>query len=93
MDYFGNHVTWFSVQEPHTELTITANSEVEVSLDPPAGCIQGAVLGGGPRHDSQFALASVAVRSPVHPGLTAHHSLARTRRLCPSLFSRGTPIS
>ena len=32
VDYFGNHVTWFSVQEPHTELTITANSEVDVSL-------------------------------------------------------------
>jgi transglutaminase-like putative cysteine protease len=32
VDYFGNHVTWFSLQEPHAELTITANSEVEVSL-------------------------------------------------------------
>jgi transglutaminase-like putative cysteine protease len=32
VDYFGNHVTWFSVQEPHSELTITAISEVEVSL-------------------------------------------------------------
>ncbi len=31
-DYFGNHVTWFSVQEPHSELTITAKSEMEVSL-------------------------------------------------------------
>jgi transglutaminase-like putative cysteine protease len=32
VDYFGNHVTWFSVQEPHSELTITAKSEVDVSL-------------------------------------------------------------
>jgi len=32
VDYFGNHVTWFSLQEPHSELTITATSEVDVSL-------------------------------------------------------------
>jgi len=29
-DYFGNHVTWFSLQEPHTLLRIAARSEVEV---------------------------------------------------------------
>ena len=22
LDYFGNHVAWFSLQEPHTELTV-----------------------------------------------------------------------
>jgi transglutaminase-like putative cysteine protease len=33
-DYFGNHVTWFSLQEPHTALRIAAQSEVEV--DPSA---------------------------------------------------------
>jgi transglutaminase-like putative cysteine protease len=32
IDYFGNDVTWFSLQEPHTELVITAQSDVEVSL-------------------------------------------------------------
>jgi transglutaminase-like putative cysteine protease len=31
-DYFGNDVVWFSLQEPHSELTITAKSDVEVSL-------------------------------------------------------------
>jgi transglutaminase-like putative cysteine protease len=31
-DYFGNHVVWLSLQEPHTELTITAKSEVQVDL-------------------------------------------------------------
>jgi transglutaminase-like putative cysteine protease len=31
-DYFGNSVTWFSLQEPHTELVITAHSDVEVTL-------------------------------------------------------------
>ncbi|HEX4643458.1 MAG TPA: transglutaminase N-terminal domain-containing protein, partial [Candidatus Acidoferrales bacterium] len=30
LDYFGNHVTWFSLQEPHTVLRIAAQSEVEV---------------------------------------------------------------
>jgi len=29
-DYFGNHVTWFSLQEPHTVLRIAAQSEVQV---------------------------------------------------------------
>jgi transglutaminase-like putative cysteine protease len=29
-DYFGNHVTWFSLQEPHMILRITAESEVQV---------------------------------------------------------------
>jgi transglutaminase-like putative cysteine protease len=33
-DYFGNHVTWFSLQEPHTLLRIVAESEVVVY--PPA---------------------------------------------------------
>ena len=33
-DYFGNHVTWFSVQEPHTGLKIEAEGTVEVT--PPA---------------------------------------------------------
>jgi transglutaminase-like putative cysteine protease len=31
-DYFGNHVTWFSLQEPHTGLKIAAESMVEVAL-------------------------------------------------------------
>jgi len=29
-DYFGNYVTWFSLQEPHTVLRIAAQSEVQV---------------------------------------------------------------
>src|ERR1700684_3757909 len=29
-DYFGNHVSWFSLQEPHTVLRIAAQSEVQV---------------------------------------------------------------
>jgi len=33
-DYFGNHVTWFSLQESHTALKIAAESEVQV--DPAA---------------------------------------------------------
>ena len=32
LDYFGNCVVWFSLQEPHHELTITASSEVQVDL-------------------------------------------------------------
>jgi transglutaminase-like putative cysteine protease len=31
-DYFGNQIVWFSLQEPHTELTVTARSEVQIDL-------------------------------------------------------------
>ena len=29
-DYFGNHVNWFSLQDPHMVLRIAAESEVQV---------------------------------------------------------------
>jgi transglutaminase-like putative cysteine protease len=32
LDYFGNYAVWFGLQEPHTELTVTARSEVQVDL-------------------------------------------------------------
>ncbi len=34
MDYFGNHVTYFAVQQPHTQLTVTAISDVNLSPNP-----------------------------------------------------------
>jgi transglutaminase-like putative cysteine protease len=38
LDFFGNPVTWFSIQEPHDTLSIVARSEVDVQpFDPPAG--------------------------------------------------------
>ena len=40
-DYFGNYVTWFSVQEPHMVLRIAAQSEVQVSPAPPLDVAQG----------------------------------------------------
>jgi transglutaminase-like putative cysteine protease len=30
MDYFGNHVSYFSIQQPHQTLTVTATSEIEL---------------------------------------------------------------
>lgn len=37
-DFFGNPVTWFSLQEPHESLKITARSEMQVkAFEPPAG--------------------------------------------------------
>ena len=30
IDYFGNHVAWFSLQEPHKELRIASRSEVQI---------------------------------------------------------------
>jgi transglutaminase-like putative cysteine protease len=36
LDYFGNHVAWFSLQEPHTELRISSWSELEIHpVEPP----------------------------------------------------------
>ena len=32
-DYFGNHATFFSIQHPHTVLTVTATSEI--AMTPP----------------------------------------------------------
>lgn len=29
-DFFGNHVTYFAIQQPHTELKVTATSEVDI---------------------------------------------------------------
>ena len=40
-DYFGNPVTWFSLQEPHTGLKIVAESEVEVTPSPVPDVTQG----------------------------------------------------
>ena len=40
-DYFGNHVTWFSLQEPHTVLRIAAQSEVQVLPSGPYDVTQG----------------------------------------------------
>jgi len=42
LDYFGNYVVWFSLHAPHTELTITARSEVEVELGLQPDATQGA---------------------------------------------------
>jgi len=33
IDFFGNHVAYFAVQQPHTELVVTAISEVELDTD------------------------------------------------------------
>ena len=53
-DYFGNHVTWFSLQEPHTVLRIAAQSEVEVH---PAGPYD---VGHGPSWEEVLQLLAIA---------------------------------
>lgn len=30
-DFFGNHVSYFSIQQPHSNLTVTATSEIELN--------------------------------------------------------------
>jgi len=41
IDFFGNHVTWISIQEPHDRLEIKAISEVEVKAHPIPPAITG----------------------------------------------------
>jgi transglutaminase-like putative cysteine protease len=41
LDYFGNHVAWFSLQEPHTELRIASRSEIYISPAPCPDLAQG----------------------------------------------------
>ena len=41
-DYFGNHTDYFSLQESHRELTIVAESEVEVHAPAPVELSQSA---------------------------------------------------
>ncbi len=36
LDFFGNHATYFTVEEPHDKLTVRAVSLVDVSPSPPA---------------------------------------------------------
>jgi transglutaminase-like putative cysteine protease len=53
-DYFGNHVTWFSLQEPHMVLRIAAESEVEVQLSPDRA------LDSGPTWEQVLQILGVA---------------------------------
>ncbi len=42
VDYFGNGVHWFALQEAHTHLDVTAVSEVDISpFHPPAAALSG----------------------------------------------------
>ena len=41
LDYFGNPVTFFTIQEPHEELNIEARSRV--AIDGPSGSVAGAL--------------------------------------------------
>jgi transglutaminase-like putative cysteine protease len=53
-DYFGNHVTWFSLQEPHTTLRIAAQSEVEVLRTSPHD------VDGGPSWEQALQILNIA---------------------------------
>jgi transglutaminase-like putative cysteine protease len=61
-DYFGNHVTWFSLQEPHTTLRIAAQSEVEMTSSGPRD------VNLGPSWEQALQILSIA---PDHETLAA----------------------
>lgn len=92
LDYFGNDAVWFSLQEPHTHLTVSAQSEVEVSLGlrpdissgPSWEAVREAIAAG---RDSQTFLArEFVMESPYVPHAAELAEYAR-----PS-FSPGAPF-
>jgi transglutaminase-like putative cysteine protease len=92
VDFFGNYVTWLSIQEPHGRLTVTSTSEVDVSpLRLPDG------FDGGPwdavpkqiatrRDDYSLEAMQFTFESPYVP---RHESLVTYAR--PS-FAPGRPM-
>ena len=91
LDFFGNRVTYFAIQQSHAALEVTAQSEVEVlpqSL-PPGGGHRG--LGTGPG-----AAATPARRGghgqDLHPGLAHDPHQRPGHRLCPCLLPPGRPV-
>lgn len=91
-DYFGNHVTWFSLEEPHTVLRIAAQSEVQVlprePRDPASGpsweeALQ--ILSLAPDRDA-LAAREFVFESPHVPRLAELADYAR------SSFAQGRPF-
>lgn len=92
IDFFGNHVTWICVQEPHPRLRVEARSEVEVTQPAlPAGAV-------GPPWDetSRFLAthldpANIEARQYTYdsPFVARHPELAEYAR--PS-FPAGQPL-
>ncbi len=75
-DYFGNHVSWLSLQEPHTLLTVESRSEVEVRLELRPELSQGASW-----EDAATAIA----------GSTAPESIGVRQFTFDSLYGRRLP--
>jgi transglutaminase-like putative cysteine protease len=75
-DYFGNHVSWLSLQEPHTLLTIESRAEVEVRLELRPDLSQG---------DSWEQVAAMIA------GSTAPEAIAARQFTFDSLYGRRLP--
>jgi transglutaminase-like putative cysteine protease len=78
-DYFGNHATYFALQEPHTRLEVTATSEVELA-DPPV-----LRLDEGPAWDE--------FRDSIQKDSTPEHNEAREFVLNSPLVAAGPELS
>jgi transglutaminase-like putative cysteine protease len=92
LDFFGNPVTFFALQEPHTALTMTANSTVEVrhvDMPHPAATMAWENVRDSLRHDRsatgleayQYVFDSPYV--PTSPPLLAYAAAS---------FPRGRPL-
>jgi transglutaminase-like putative cysteine protease len=97
LDFFGNSIATFSVQNPHLALSVVAHSEVEVNPDPgspslfPTSCEEAfrALLTGldpGARTVRQFAFESPQVRPEPALEEYAKPSFAPVRPLAEALL-------
>ena len=87
-DFFGNPVAWFSLQEPHRGLTVTALSTVEVTAGPqsPKQSVawESAVSALAPVDDAAAEFAFESPHVPTAPALADYAS--------PS-FAPGRPVA
>ena len=94
LDIFGNHAAYFAVEQPHTELVVTAGSEIELDTD--TGRLH-------LRSNASWEEAAARIRGQLNPGnLDARQYLldspmvkatAQIREYAAVSFTRGQPLA
>jgi transglutaminase-like putative cysteine protease len=93
IDYFGNVLTFFGLQEPHDQLIVEASSELEVQI------AEGLDFSASPRWKSvpQALSGDPSVEGsrcvPVCFRFAAYRRKPGTSRLRAGFVSRGTPVA
>ncbi len=93
-DYFGNHTDYFSIEQPHTELEVTAESEVEVDaygdqLDFAANLSWEAAVGQVARSQNE---SMILAREYCYPSKLVD-ILPELRRYADPSFTKGRPFA